>query len=240
MKQAVVYTRFSPRKNEELCDSCEYQTNICREYAEEHGLTVRTVIEDKAVSGKDEFREKLWEAVKQLQKGDTLLVYRNDRLARNVYLMEVIRRAVLKQGAKIVAVTGDVKGDGPEQVLVRQIVSAISEYERKIIGIRTKTIMRAKQKQGLKMSKIAPYGWRIIKGKQQMRPVPAEQEIVCAILAYQKRHPKCNACQVRDWLNANHKEKARGKSGWQYRTVRRILLRQDDFVSADGGKYDED
>ena len=232
LPNAVIYTRYSPRRDASKCDSCEYQTKICFEIAEERGYHVIRVIEDKGISGKDEFRPKLFEGIQMLRKGDALVVYKWDRLARNVLLMETLRRAVKRQGAEIIVCTGDVEGNGPEQKMVRQICSVMAEYERELISARTSAIMRVKQREGKRMSKWAPYGWRIIEGSRLMVEVPEEQEAVKILLDYADSVHARNACAVTRWMNENHREKARGKAGWNYRTVQKIMKRRD-FVFSD-------
>lgn len=160
-KQAIIYTRFSPRPDAAECDSCDTQRKLCEEFARKHNMTVAAVVEDPDVSGADECRPKLVDAVNMLKKGDILLVYRLDRIARNVYLYETVNRKVNERGAEIVAVCGDVEtGDEAIRTLVRQILAAVAEYERKMISRRTSDMIRTKMRDGWLMTSQPPYGWR--------------------------------------------------------------------------------
>lgn len=161
MTGATIYTRFSPRRNAAECESCEYQGAECERHAEREGWKVVRRIDDADASGADEYRPRLWEAIEGLGRGEVLLVYKRDRLARNVYLSEQIARAVRKRGARIVAVSGDIEGDGPEVQMVRQVLAAIAEYERKLIASRTSHAMRAYVAQGRRMGGKVPTGWRV-------------------------------------------------------------------------------
>ena len=143
--RCIIYTRFSPRPDAATSDSCEVQAAYCEEFAVKKGWTVARVFNDPDRSGADEYREVLWNAIEEIRKGDVLLVYKRDRLARNVYLSESILRAVSKRGGTIQSVAGDVDGDGPEQTLIRQIVAAMAEYERKLISKRTSYALRRMQ-----------------------------------------------------------------------------------------------
>jgi site-specific DNA recombinase len=232
MPKAIIYARYSPRKDAKTCDSCEYQVKICFEAAEERGYDVIKVYEDKGVSGKDEFRPKLFEAIRALREGDALVVYKRDRIARNVLLAEQINRMVKKQGGSIIAASGDVDGDGPEAKMARQLMSVMSEYERELISMRTKTIMRIKQKEGRRMSRHPPYGWRLVEGSRMMVEVPEEQETVKTILDYADSIRAIRPGPVMRYMNQHHRDKARGKAGWNYRTIQRIMNRRD-FVFAD-------
>ena len=176
MTKVVIYTRFSPRRNADESESCETQVDICKEYAKLKGYEIGRVFKDKDVSGKDEYREKLWDAIESMSKGSVLLVYKRDRLARNVYLSEQINRAVIAKGGRIEAVSGDVEGDGPEHVMIRQVLASIAEYERKMIACRTSHAMRQHQKNGKRMGRYAPYGWRIDPiDSTMLEPVQHEQ-----------------------------------------------------------------
>ena len=161
MQQCVIYTRFSPRPDAADSESCDFQRAKCYEFAAQKGWAIRAAFDDPDRSGADEYREQLWNAVKSLKKGDALLVYKRDRIARDVYLMCYVERAVKRVGASVVAVSGDVEGESPEAQMVRIVVAAMSEYERKMIKQRTRDAMRTYQKAGRRMSAKLPYGWRI-------------------------------------------------------------------------------
>jgi len=179
MSKAIIYTRFSPRRNADESESCEVQEGICRRYADERGHETGRVFKDKDISGKDEYREKLWQAIESLTRGGVLIVFKRDRLARNVYLAEQINRAVESRGATIEAVSGDVAGNGPEQVMMRQVLASIAEYDRKMIALRTSHAMRQHQRNGKRMGRYAPYGFRIDPDDNtRLEPVAVEQHAI--------------------------------------------------------------
>lgn len=170
----VIYTRFSPRRNADESESCETQHAYCEQLAHKKGYKILASYADKAVSGAEEDRPQMWEAIERA-KGGVLMVYKPDRLARNVYLMEMIRRAVREVGGRIEAVQGDVDGEGIEQDMIRQVLSTFSEYERKIIAKRTSHAMRQHQRNGRRMGRFCPYGWeQDPNDPRRMLPVPAE------------------------------------------------------------------
>lgn len=157
--KAIIYTRFSPRRNADKSESIETQLDYCREYCHSHNYEIAGEFEDRAMSGADENRPGLWNAIDALKRGYVLIAYKLDRLARDVYLSECIRRAVAKRGATIEIVTGCENGDSPEQEMIRKILQVFAEYERKVIAARTKAAMLRHQKQGRRMSDLTPYGW---------------------------------------------------------------------------------
>lgn len=179
MTKAVIYARFSPRPGAATCESIDTQREACIAYCAGKAYTVAEFHGDKAVSGSDEDRPVLWDAVNALRRGYVLVVYSADRLARSVYLAEYIRRKVDAKGARIECVRGDNNGTTPEDVLVRQVMQAFAEYERKIIAARTRLAMRRHQQTGRRMSRIAPYGYRV-DGKRLVED-PAEQAIIVRV-----------------------------------------------------------
>ncbi|HUV05760.1 MAG TPA: recombinase family protein [Armatimonadota bacterium] len=223
MTEAIIYTRFSPRKNADTSESCEIQEAICRKHAEDRGYQVLQVFHDPDVSGKDEYREKLWQAIEALPRGGRLIVFKRDRLARNVYLSEQINRAVAARGCMIDAVSGDVEGDGPEHTMIRQVLAAIAEYERKLIALRTSFAMKQHQKNGRRMGRYAPYGSKIDPVDSTILiPAPREQKVLEFIreLIGEGR----NQGQIVRALNKERLGSARGKK-WNSKSVAKIIER---------------
>lgn len=220
----IIYLRFSPRRHEEDCESNEIQLAYCEQYAANRNYSVQGVFEDRAISGKTEERPGLFEALEALPRGGVLLVYKRDRLARNVYLEEVIKKAVRERNGRIEAVQGDVEGDGPEQELIRQMLSSISEYERKMIAIRTRWAMLDKQSRGQRMGRYAPYGWRLDPGAEGgMVEEPREQPVIDAVADMIGKGMKTSDI-VRS-LNRSFRHLARGNGGFQQKTVQKIVDR---------------
>ncbi len=163
MPTCIIYTRFSPRSNASECESCATQEDICREHAERQGWTVKAAYRDEAVSGAEEDRPGLWAAMEAARRGDILLVYRMDRLARNVYLGELLAKEATKKRIELRATEGsNVVGadETPEDRLIRQVLQAMAEYERRVIAARTKAAMLRHQKNGRRMGSVPPFGWK--------------------------------------------------------------------------------
>lgn len=104
-------------------------------YAAANGLTVGMWLTD-VVSGAKEDRPRLAELRKAVACGavSTVLVYRVDRLARDLLLAETLHRE-LSAKAKVVSVSESF-GEGFTGNLMRQIIAAFAEYERAVIAAR--------------------------------------------------------------------------------------------------------
>lgn len=221
---AVIYTRFSPRRDPERSESIAQQGEACQAYCDRQGYEVRVAFWDRAASGSDEEREGLWAAVEMLRRGDVLVVHKRDRLARDLYLAEFVRRSVLRRKATIEAVEGGANGDSPEQVLMRQMLDAFAEFERKIISARTRAAMRRKQRLGMKMSSQPPYGY-VIDPHDPKRLAPNPKEAGSLAKIYQLRARKFSLRGIAAKLNQDGAP-CRGKR-WRFQVIARILARQE-------------
>ncbi len=177
----IIYARFSDRPNASDCKSCIAQREFCTRWAKEKGESVRRVFSDEGLSGADETRPGLWNAVAALKPGDTLLVWKFDRLARDAFLAMTIERAVMKIGANIVSASGEGTIDkalSPEAQLQIGIIRLFSEYERKLIGYRTKCAMIHHQASGRRMGRAdrLPYG-KMLDPNDAARMIDCPEEI---------------------------------------------------------------
>lgn len=223
MSEAIIYCRFSPRPDADESESNAKQEAVCREWCAKHNMEVREVFADRALSGDDADRPGLWAAIDSLRRGDTLVVRWRNRLARDVYLSEVIKRAVDKCGARIVAAEGGNNGSNPDDVFIQQVLAAFAEREKKITAQRTKYAMLRHQKEGRRMSKIPPYGYREdLDHPGRWAPDPAQQDVIKTIIQLRKEGLGMLAIGKR--LEACGVQPAHG-AAWHASTIRNILIR---------------
>ena len=221
-QRAIIYTRFSPRRNAEDCESIETQEDLCRDWCKRQGYTVLATFEDRALSGSEENRPGLWAAIEAVKRNDVLVAYKLDRLARDVFLSELIQREVRKRGATIETVEGGANGDSPEQSMIRQVLQAFAEYERKVIAARTKAAMLHHQAHGRRMSHRVPYGWRPDPNDPARLVVdPAERAIIARIVELHRAGRKLRA--IARTLAAEGIT-CRG-GAWHHSTIRNIVKR---------------
>lgn len=118
MTKAYLYARYSPRHDEKANgDTILAQFASMQSYCLDRGYAVAGQFSDEEVSGggrgteldpADELvqRDGLWQAIQSLRKGDVLVVYKRDRLARSIYASEYLRRLVTTRGATIESLQG--------------------------------------------------------------------------------------------------------------------------------------
>ena len=161
-RKGVLYARFSPRRNADESESIEAQLDFCRKWCEENNVEIVGEFADRALSGGDEERPELWAAIAALERGYVLVVYRLDRLARSVYLSDIIERAINRKKATFISVCGEgTWGFTDEDWLIRKILQTLAEYERRVIAARTRAAMLRHQANGKLMGSIPPYGYKL-------------------------------------------------------------------------------
>lgn len=153
------YLRVSTDQQTQSGAGLEAQEDACRRCAGDLGGVYR----DEGVSGKTglDKRPALLELISALDKGDTLIVAKRDRLGRDPLVVAMIESAVKRKGARIVSAAGEgTDSDSPTDILMRRMVDAFAEYERLVIGARTKAALQAKKARGERTGSI-PYGYRV-------------------------------------------------------------------------------
>ncbi len=154
----IAYLRVSTGQQVQSGAGLDAQHDACLRVAGE----LVSVYRDEGVSGKTglDKRPALLEAIAELGKGDTLIVAKRDRLGRDPLVVAMIESAVQRKGARIVSAAGEgTDSDSPTDILMRRMVDAFAEYERLIIGARTKAALQAKKARGERTGSI-PYGYR--------------------------------------------------------------------------------
>lgn len=161
--KAVGYVRVSTEEQADSGLGLDAQRAAIRGAADRMGLEIVHWCADEGVSGGTiDGRLGLLEALDAMKRGMVLLVARRDRLARDAMLACWIEKEVAKRFGRIVSVAGEgTDNDDPTSVLLRRIVDAFAEYERLLIGARTKAALRVKARRGERVGRYAHYGYRL-------------------------------------------------------------------------------
>ena len=104
---------------------------------------------------------------------------------------------------------------------MRRIVDSFAEYERLLIGQRTKVALAEKRKRGEKTGGDVPYGYKLINGK--LAEHKSEQKAIKLIKKLQgKRYSLRAICKELE--KVKHRTKT-GKTKWNPKTISCILKR---------------
>jgi DNA invertase Pin-like site-specific DNA recombinase len=102
----------------------------------------------RSLSGTKEERKGLTEALSHLREGDTLVVWRLDRLGRSLrHLIDTIT-ALDERGVGFKSLTENIDTTTSEGKLVFHIFGALAEFEREIIRERTQAGLQSARSRG--------------------------------------------------------------------------------------------
>ena len=148
---AVIYCRVSSKEQVDGT-SLESQEIACKEYAVRHQFDVVRVFIERGESAKFADRTQLLEMLAFCQKREhgikQLLVWKVDRLARNVGDHFNIKASLLKLDVHVVSVTEPIDAK-PEGKLLETILAGFAQFDNDIRASRTLQGMRRKIQEGL-------------------------------------------------------------------------------------------
>jgi len=202
----------------------DVQERAIREYCKAAGLRLVDVYRDEGQSGSNglETRGGLAEALARLQAGaaSLLVVYRMDRLARDLLLQETLVQRLRDQGTPVRSASEpdlDTDTDDPTKVLIRQIIGAVSQYERAVIRGRMMAGKAAKAAKGGFLGGLPPYGFKVEDGEVVVDD--AEQEVVQLV-----GRRRASGASLRDIGSELTSRGLKPRAGgvWHPNTVRRI------------------
>ena len=107
-------------------------------------------IYEETVSGKSVHRVELENCQKALRKGDTLVVWRLDRLGRNLPDLVKIIAELENQGIAFESLCEKIETGSAAGKLVFHVFAALAEFERNLIRERTKAGLAAARARGRK------------------------------------------------------------------------------------------
>jgi DNA invertase Pin-like site-specific DNA recombinase len=185
---------------------------------------------DEGISGSNgiEHRDGLADALETLRArhASGLVVYRLDRLARDLVLQEQLLADVRRMGADIYS-TSDAEAayltddpDDPSRKLIRQVLGAVNEYERAMITLRLRAGRRRKAANGGYAYGSPPYGYRSRGGELVTDP----QEQATLRRMRDLRADGASYRRIAEVLQAEGRQPKRGTT-WYPMTIRQALTR---------------
>lgn len=215
----VIYLRVS---TDQQGLGIEAQREICQKYLSNFAMPETVEFYDQGYSGALELdkRPGLLSAIGALCKGDVLLIAKRDRIGRDPIVNAMIERAVDRKKAKLVSASGDTREDNdPSSILMKRMVDAFAEYERLIIGARTKAALQVKKKKNERVGHI-PFGYRLCEDGIHIEPDIAEQEAL-----YQIKNLREEQCSLRDIANEMNSRELfnRGGNKWNHVSIYRVM-----------------
>lgn len=150
MKQVAIYCRVSTDGQ-----TLEQQITACKKYCEFKNLFVKDVIEEKG-SGKDLLKrpkfQELWNKLRK-HEFDGVVVFRIDRLGRNVRDMVLFFDEMVNKGLEIHSVNESLDMSTPIGKAIVNIIIVMAQLEREQISLATRQRLQALKNQGKKLGR---------------------------------------------------------------------------------------
>jgi DNA invertase Pin-like site-specific DNA recombinase len=224
MPKTVVYLRVSTEEQGESGLGLEAQLAACQACAARQGTPIAAIFQDETSGGLSlDKRPVLLEAITALGRGDSLLVAKRDRLSRgDVIAGAMIEAAVRRRSARVLSAAGEgTDSDEPSAVLMRRMIDAFAEYERLLIGARTKAALKVKAARGERYGQV-PYGRRLAADGRRLEVDQTEASAIAAMLELRAAGRSVRAI-ARELDARGHRTK--GGRPWRQSTVHDVLRR---------------
>jgi DNA invertase Pin-like site-specific DNA recombinase len=222
----IGYLRVSTDQQVESGLGLDAQKSACEEYAKKMGLEITEFFRDEGFSGSLslEKRPGMLDAINSLKKTDILVVAKRDRLGRDPLVLAMIESAVSRKGAKIISAAGEgTDRDDPASCLMRRMIDAFSEYERLIIGARTKAALKTKKDKGQRVGHI-PFGCKLAENSVNLQ----QNEVECSVINNMKEL-RAKGLSIRDIAITLNKRSLLNRKGakWNHASLHRVMKNQN-------------
>ncbi|HUY56563.1 MAG TPA: recombinase family protein [Candidatus Micrarchaeaceae archaeon] len=203
----IGYARVSTAEQADSGLGLEAQRRAIRSECERRGWELVGIEEDAGWSGKVASRPGLLRALEACKSGqaDGLVVAKLDRLSRSVQQAAALLAEAEHEGWALVALDLGVDLSTPSGEVMAHVLAAIAQFERRLIGQRTKDALAVLRAQGVRLG----------------RPQVNSQQVVARIASEREAGRTLQA--IADGLNRDGIATAHGGAAWWPSTVGKVL-----------------
>lgn len=228
--RVVGYLRVSTDRQAEEGLGLDIQESAIREWAHTQGHEIVAMYRDEGISGSNGIATRigLGDALTALKDGEAsgLVAYRLDRLARDLVLQEQLLADVWRLNCEVYSCSpaeGSYLSDDPNdpsRALIRQVLGAVSQYERSMIALRLRSGRKRKRESGGFGGGQVPFGMRNEGGV--LVPDEREQAVIARV-----RSLRADGASLGAIARTLNEEGVAGKKvqQWHPQTVSRVLAR---------------
>ena len=210
--RVIGYGRVSTTEQAQSGLGLKAQLASIRQEAERRGWKLLRVYEDRGASGKClTGRPELAEAIRVVEAGEAeaLVVAKLDRLSRSLLDFASLMDRSRRKGWSLVALDLNIDTTTPNGELLANVMSSFAQFERRLIGQRTREALAQKRAEGVRLG----------------RPRMMSDEVVGRVK--ELRAEGLSLRSVAEWLNAEGVPTAHGGAAWHASTVRNVLHATD-------------
>lgn len=206
--QVIGYVRVSTDEQSTSGAGLAAQRAAVEAECRKRGWQLVEIVEDAGYSAKDLKRPGVQIALEALRSGEAsaLVVAKLDRLSRSMLDFTAVMATASKQGWALVALDCAVDTTTPAGEAMAHVLATFAQFERRLIGQRTRDAMAEKRKQGVRFG----------------RPVSLAADVRARIVS--ERDSGKSLAAIAAALNADGIATAQGGRQWWPSTVRSALL----------------
>jgi site-specific DNA recombinase len=221
--KVIGYIRVSTNEQAENGVSLAAQEKKVRGYCKVNDWQCVGILKDDGYSAKDLKRPGMQKILAELpsrdRRFDGIVVTKLDRLTRSVRDLVHLTALADKHKVALVSIQEAVDTGTATGQLFRNIVTSISEWERGVIGERTREALAYKRQNGECIGAI-PYGFTLGEDGKHLLPIPAELGVLERVRKERQRGLSYDL--IADGLNADQVPTKR-KGRWHAATVWSVL-----------------
>ena len=217
--RAVGYARVSTAEQADSGAGMDAQRHAIRAEAQRRGWSLEEIVEDAGYSAKDLRRPGIGVVLERMASGeaDVLVVSKLDRLSRSLIDFAQTMATAQREGWALVALDLGVDTATPGGEMMANVLASFAQYERRIIGQRTRDGLAAKKAAGVKL------------GRRSTLPL----EVVERILEAHQAGDTLAA--IARGLEADGVATGQGGLRWYPASVRAVLVAQGHATRAGAG-----
>ncbi len=173
---AAIYVRVSTEEQAKEGFSLKAQQEALENYAKALGYEIFKIYKEEGKSAKDLKRPEMIQLLKDAEskKFSAIFIYKLDRFSRSLKDLILTIDKLKEMGIDFVSLQDKIETTSASGKLMFHIISAFAEFERNIIGDRTKFGMERKAREGGFITK-APKGYNLINKQLIINEQEAEQ-----------------------------------------------------------------
>ncbi|MHB8173180.1 MAG: recombinase family protein [Nitrospirota bacterium] len=219
-KKVVAYCRVSTLEQKKRGHGIDIQIRDVTLFTERHGLLVEKFYKDEGESGVKEDRKALRQLMRDCKNKriETIILPSLDRLSREVRIAENLFHELKYLGVKVLISDMPYYNGERKDILIRQILEAIAEENRRDIIERLRKGREERTRKGLFPGGNLPYGY--LRKNKKILVYPHEADIVNQI--YVLASDGYTGQAIANHLN-QYGYKRRNGNSWTQRQVCRIL-----------------
>jgi DNA invertase Pin-like site-specific DNA recombinase len=206
--RVAAYARVSTTEQGESGAGLEAQRSAIAAVCDARGWTIVYDGHDVASGKTRRKRPGLDDAIAVCERGDAdaLIVAKLDRLSRSALDFAALLERAQRRGWDVVALDLGVDTSTPQGEMFAHMLIAFAQYERRLIGQRTKDALAVKQAQGVRLGRVSTL------------PASVRRRI------FRDRANGLSYRAIADRLNAANVPTGQGGRQWYAMTVRTVLL----------------